>query len=55
MHSLAGSPLYGVLCHDWIKRAGITESVFSFLLLEQGEERHGLLPKHYNKMISVRI
>ena len=40
--------LYGVLFPDWIKWAGIPGNVFSILLHEQGEERHGLLTKLYD-------
>ena len=35
-----GPPLGGFLCPDWIKCAGIPESVFSLLLYEQEDERH---------------
>ena len=44
---LTGPPLYGGLCPDWIKRAGIPEPFFSLLLYEQEEkERRRLLTRH---------
>ena len=43
IHERTGAPLYRVLCPDWIEWAGILENVFSLLLHEQEEERHGLL------------
>ena len=33
---ITGLPLYGVLCPDWIKLAGIPQHVFSLLLHEAG-------------------
>lgn len=48
------SPLYGVLCPDYIKWAGIPEKVFPPLLDEQVEEGHGLLTKN-TIVVTIRI
>ena len=47
VYEQTGPPLYGVLCPDWIKWAGIPENVCSFSLFAwvRGGEWHELLTK----------
>ena len=47
VHTQTGLPLCGVLCPDWIKWAGIPKHFFTFLTNQRRQERHPLLPKHF--------
>ena len=48
-----GLPCHGVLCPDWIKWAGIPETLFSLVLHERADGKHWSLSKHSTTVNTV--